>query len=62
MTEEQKLQCEKDFGVPMKIVCKSGVFPQEKGGQAQAQEQGRQKGGRSFQVFHVSISSFRCNV
>ena len=30
MTEEQKLQCEKDFGVPMKIVCKSGVFPQEK--------------------------------
>lgn len=30
MTEEQKLQCEKDFGVPMKIVCKSGVFPPEK--------------------------------
>ena len=30
MTEEQKLQCEKDFGVPMKIVCKSGVFPSEK--------------------------------
>lgn len=30
MTEEQKLQCEKDFGVPMKIVCKSGEFPPEK--------------------------------
>lgn len=30
MTEEQKIQCEKDFGVPMKILCKSGVFPKEK--------------------------------
>lgn len=30
MTEEQKKQCEKDFGVPIKILCKNGVFPTEK--------------------------------
>ena len=30
MTQEQKLQCEKDFDVPMKIVCKSGDFPSER--------------------------------
>lgn len=30
MTEEQKIQCEKDFGANMKILCKSGTFDSTK--------------------------------
>lgn len=30
MTEEQKVQCEKDFKIPVKVLCKSGLFPKQR--------------------------------